>query len=54
MYPPPPKAGFQFHHDSQHRWGEVIVGMNLGQEGEIMFTPDKDEDAFDEAAFSTD
>jgi hypothetical protein len=52
MYPP--KAGFQFHHDSQYRWGEVIVGVNLGQEGEMMFTPDREEDAFDTSAFTTD
>lgn len=51
MYPP--KAGFQLHHDSQYRWGEVIVGINLGQEGEIMFTPDKPDDAFDHAAFTS-
>eukprot|EP00985_Skeletonema_marinoi_P007192 scaffold3145_cov73-Skeletonema_marinoi.AAC.3 len=51
MYPP--KAGFQFHHDSKYRWGEVIVGVNLGQEGEIMFTPDRVEDAFDQAAYSS-
>ena len=51
MYPP--KAGFQFHHDSQYRWGEVIVGINLGQEGTMMFTPDKPEDAFDHAAFTS-
>eukprot|EP00984_Skeletonema_dohrnii_P025068 scaffold14195_cov155-Skeletonema_dohrnii-CCMP3373.AAC.15 len=51
MYPP--KAGFQFHHDSKYRWGEVIVGVNLGQEGEIMFTPDRAEDAFDQAAYSS-
>ncbi|KAK1734897.1 2OG-Fe(II) oxygenase family protein [Skeletonema marinoi] len=51
MYPP--KAGFQFHHDSKYRWGEVIVGVNLGQEGEIMFTPDRPEDAFDQAAYSS-
>ena len=51
MYPP--KAGFQFHHDSQYRWGEVIVGINLGQEGTMMFTPDKPEDAFDHAQFTS-
>ena len=51
MYPP--KAGFQFHHDSKYRWGEVIVGVNLGQEGIMMFTPDNREDAFDEAAFAS-
>ena len=51
MYPP--KAGFQFHHDSAKRWGEVIVGVNLGQKGEMMFTPDRPEDAFDQAAYSS-
>jgi alkylated DNA repair dioxygenase AlkB len=51
MYPP--SAGFQLHHDSKYRWGEVIVGVNLGQDGEMMFTPDKEEDAFDETAFTS-
>lgn len=52
MYPP--KAGFQLHHDSKYRWGEVIVGVNLGQEGEMLFTPDNPkENAFHHAAFTS-
>lgn len=51
MYPP--NARFQLHHDSKYRWGEVIMGVNLGQDGEMMFTPDREEDAFDEAAFQS-
>jgi len=51
MYPP--NARFQLHHDSKYRWGEVIMGVNLGQDGEMMFTPDRAEDAFDEAAIQS-
>lgn len=51
MYPP--NARFQLHHDSKYRWGEVIMGVNLGQDGEMMFTPDREEDAFGEAAFDS-
>ncbi len=35
----PPGAGFYHHFDSRHRWGEVIVGITLGQSGVIYFVP---------------
>lgn len=33
-----PGVGFVAHYDSKHRWGEFIVGVNLGSEAEIYFT----------------
>lgn len=35
----PPGASFSHHYDSRTRWGEVIVGVNLGREGEMLFVP---------------
>ena len=35
----PPGAAFQHHYDSRYRWGEVIVGVNLGQSGVLYFVP---------------
>ncbi len=32
-------AGFGHHYDSRHRWGEVIVGVTLGQSGVVYFVP---------------
>ena len=40
----PPGAGFALHFDSRYRWAEVIVGVSLGQDGEMMFLPTKDDD----------
>ena len=40
----PPGAGFALHFDSRYRWAEVIMGVNLGQDGEMMFLPTKDDD----------
>ena len=48
MYPP--KAGFAPHFDSRYRWGEAIMGVNLGQAGEMMFVPTKDGDKAELAA----
>lgn len=35
----PVGAGFFRHYDSRHRWGEVIVGVTLGQSGVMYFVP---------------
>jgi hypothetical protein len=35
----PEGAGFFHHYDSRHRWGEVIVGVTVGQSGVIYFVP---------------
>mmetsp|Transcript_8141 Transcript_8141/g.12613 ORF Transcript_8141/g.12613 Transcript_8141/m.12613 type:complete len:376 (-) Transcript_8141:49-1176(-) len=35
----PVGSAFCHHYDSRHRWGEVIVGVNLGQSGVIYFVP---------------
>ena len=36
-----PKATFQVHYDSRYRWGETVVGVNLGASCIIRFQPDK-------------
>lgn len=36
-----PKAQFQLHYDSRYRWGETVVGVNLGASAIIRFQPDK-------------
>ena len=35
----PPRVGFMSHLDSNERWGEVVVGVSLGADGVLFFTP---------------
>ena len=35
----PPRVGFMPHLDSNERWGEVVVGVSLGADGVLFFTP---------------
>ncbi|ACO70072.1 chromodomain-containing protein [Micromonas commoda] len=35
----PPRVGFMSHLDSSERWGEVVVGVSLGADGVLFFTP---------------
>ena len=35
----PPMAGFMAHFDDNSRWGEAVVGVSLGADGVLYFTP---------------
>ena len=35
----PPTAGFMAHIDDNSRWGEAVVGVSLGADGVLYFTP---------------